>query len=236
VFAPSSLFVGPANLVARPGDWLAARRGREPMILWRDMAGAAAGVHQSLPALRTRPRQGRTRFDRAARAAPAHPHETDLTRVAQLAVHRGLVFASLDPAALPFLEWLAPFAVLSTALRRHDGSRRRTPPELALRRQLESWRWSGFAATSTADARRTLRRMPRAGGAMGGARDPGPAFTLFPNLSFEARTASLQVWHPVAPDPHRSRHLVPGRTRRDAGGSRRRPPRHAIRLGTRRPF
>ena len=109
VFAPSWLFVGPANLVARPGDWLAARFGREPMILWRDMAGALQAFFNLCP--RCQRALGEGEHGSAARlACPSHPHETNLARVAQLAIHRGLVFASLDPAALPFLEWLAPFA------------------------------------------------------------------------------------------------------------------------------
>jgi hypothetical protein len=36
--------------------------------------------------------------------------------------------------------------------------------------------------------------------ATGRGRDAEPALALFPNLSFEARSASLHVWHPVAPD------------------------------------
>jgi len=51
-----------------------------------------------------------------------------------------------------------------------------------------------------ADPSSKVPTLGASGGAIAGVRDPGPAFTLFPNLSFEARTASLQVWHPVAPD------------------------------------
>ena len=109
VFAPSWLFAGPANLVARPGDWLATRLGREPVILWRDPAGTLKAFINLCP--RCERALGEGEQGSAERlACPSHPHDADLTRVAQLAVHRGLVFASLDPAALAFLDWLAPFA------------------------------------------------------------------------------------------------------------------------------
>jgi 3-phenylpropionate/trans-cinnamate dioxygenase subunit alpha len=199
VFAPSWLFVAPANLVARPGDWLAARLGREPVILWRDPAGALKAFINLCP--RCERALGEGEHGSATRlACPSHPQETDLTRVAPLAVHRGLVFASLDPAALPFLEWLAPFA---SAFDSAFGD-----PMEAVGRQRLSWRFAGNwklameRAYGDIDGGRSAHAATDAatGGAIGGARDPGSAFTLFPNLSFEAGTASLQVWHPVAPD------------------------------------
>jgi phenylpropionate dioxygenase-like ring-hydroxylating dioxygenase large terminal subunit len=199
VFPPSWLFVGPANLVARPGDWLAARLGREPVILWRDRTGALKAFLNLCP--RCERALGEGEHGSAARlACPSHPHETDLPRVAQLAVHRGLVFASLDPAALPFVEWLAPFA------NAFDSAFGSTMEAVGGHRL--SWRFAGnwklamerFCGDTDGGCSAHAATDAARGRAIGGARDPGPAFTLFPNLSFEARTASLQVWQPVAPD------------------------------------
>jgi hypothetical protein len=199
VFAPSWLFVGPANLVARPGDWLATRLGREPVILWRDSAGTPKAFINLCP--RCERALGEGEQGSAERlACPSHPHETDLAGVAQLAVHRGLVFASLDPAALPFLDWLAPFADA------FDGAFGSTME--ATGGQRLSWHFAGnwklamerfcgdldggrSAHAATDDATVDM---------IGGVRDPAPAFMLFPNLSFEASTSTLQVWHPVAAD------------------------------------
>ncbi|HEY4746457.1 MAG TPA: Rieske 2Fe-2S domain-containing protein, partial [Steroidobacteraceae bacterium] len=199
VFAPSWLFVGPANLVARPGDWLAARFGREPMILWRDMAGALQAFINLCP--RCERALGKGEHGSTARlACSSHPHETDLTRVAQLAVHRGLVFASLDPAALPFLEWLAPFAgAFDSAF---GGTMEAVGGHRLSWRFAGNWKLAMERLCGDIDGGRSAHAATDAATdeVIGGVRDPGPAFTLFPNLSFEARTASLQVWHPVAPD------------------------------------
>ena len=40
MFATLWLFAAPANLLARPGDWLRTRLGDARVILWRDGAGA----------------------------------------------------------------------------------------------------------------------------------------------------------------------------------------------------
>ena len=176
VFTPSWLFVAPANLVARPGDWLAARLGRESVILCRDTAGALKAFINLCP--RCERALGEGEHGSAARlACPSHPHETDLTRVAQLAVHRGLVFASLDPAALPFLEWLAPFA---SAFDSAFGD-----PMEAVGRHRLSWRFAGNWKLAMerfcgdVDGGRSAHAATDAatGGAIGGARDPGSAFT-----------------------------------------------------------
>ena len=195
VFAPSWLFAGPANLVARPGDWLATRLGREPVILWRDPAGTLKAFINLCP--RCERALGEGEQGSAERlACPSHPHDADLTRVAQLAVHRGLVFASLDPAALAFLDWLAPFAA------QFDGAFGGTM-EAAGGHRL-SWRFAGNWKLAMErfcgdlDGGRSAHAATDC--ASGGTRVAGPAFTLFPNLSFEAGTASLQVWHPVAAD------------------------------------
>ncbi len=199
VFATSWLFVAPANLVARPGDWLAARLGREPVILWRDMAGALQAFINLCP--RCERALGEGEHGSAARlACPSHPHETDLARVAQLAIHRGLVFASLDPAALPFLEWLAPFArAFDSAF---DGTMEAVGGHRLSWRFAGNWKLAMERFCGDVDGGRSAHAATDAATdeVIGGARDPGPAFTLFPNLSFETRTASLQVWHPVAPD------------------------------------
>jgi 3-phenylpropionate/trans-cinnamate dioxygenase alpha subunit len=199
VFAPSWLFVGPANLVAQPGDWLTARLGGEPVILWRDTLGALKAFINLCP--RCERALGEGEHGSAARlACPGHRHETDFTRVAQLAIHRGLVFASLDPAALPFLEWLAPFAgAFDSAF---GGTMEAVGGHRLSWRFAGNWKLAMERFCGDVDGGRSAHAATDAasGGAIGGVRDPGPAFTLFPNLSFEARTASLQVWHPVAPD------------------------------------
>ena len=198
VFAPSWLFVGPANLVARPGDWLATRLGREPVILWRDPAGALKAFINLCP--RCERALGEGEYGSAAQlACPSHPHETDFTRVAQLAVHRGLVFASLDPAALPFLAWLAPFAnAFDNAF---GGTMEAVGGHRLSWRFAGNWKLAMERFCGDVDGGRSAHAATDAAtdGAIG-ARDGRPAFTLFPNLSFEPRTASLQVWHPVAPD------------------------------------
>jgi hypothetical protein len=195
VFATSWLFAGPANLLARPGDWLTTRLGHEPVIVWRDGAGALKAFLNLCPRCECSLRLAE-RGSAARLACPRHPQETDFAPVAQLAEHRGLVFASLDPAALPFLEWLLPFAAA------FDAAFAR--PMEAVGGDRLGWRFAGNWKLAMerfcgdADGGRSAHAATD--DAMGGARDPGSALTLFPNLCFEARTASLQVWHPVGPD------------------------------------
>ena len=195
VFAPSWLFVGPANLVARPGDWLATRLGREPVILWRDSAGTPKAFINICP--RCERALGEGEQGSAERlACPSHPHETDLAGVAQLAVHRGLVFASLDPAALPFLDWLAPFAdafdgAFAGTMEAAGGHRLRW-------RFAGNWKLAMERFCGDLDGGRSAHAATDA--ASGGAPVAQRAITLFPNFSFEASTSTLQIWHPVAPD------------------------------------
>jgi hypothetical protein len=195
VFATSWLFVGPANLLAQPGNWLATRLGRAPVILWRDPAGTLKAFRNLCP--RCERALGEADRGSAMRlCCPDHPDETDFARVGQLALHRGLVFASLDPAALPFLDWLQPFAAAFDAA---FGQ-----PMAAVGGDRLHWRFAGNWKLAMErfcgdiDGGRSAHAATD--DATGGSRDPGPALTLFPNLSFDARTASLQVWHPVAPD------------------------------------
>jgi hypothetical protein len=206
VFAPSWLFVGPANLVAQPGDWLTARLGGEPVILWRDTSGALKAFINLCPRCERALAEGE--HGSAARlACPGHPHETGFTRVAQLATHRGLVFASLDTASLPFLEWLAPFAgafdrAFGGTLEAVGGHRLSWHSPVT-----GSWRWSGFAEMSTADARRTLRRMPRAAGRSVGCRSWAGVHVVSQPVLRGAHREPAGLASGRA-GPHRGRHLV----------------------------
>jgi phenylpropionate dioxygenase-like ring-hydroxylating dioxygenase large terminal subunit len=194
VFATAWLFAGPANWVARPGDWLTGRLGVEPVVLWRDRDGELRAVLNLCPCCE-RPLSEDERGSGGRPACARHPQATDLTRVPHLALHRGLVFASLDPAALPFTEWLAPHAAAFDAVL---GQTMEAVGEQRLRwRYAGNWKLAMERFCGDFDGGRSAHAATRV--AMPTAA-PAQAFTLFPNLCFEPASASLHLWHPVAPD------------------------------------
>jgi phenylpropionate dioxygenase-like ring-hydroxylating dioxygenase large terminal subunit len=166
IFASAWLFVGPANLLANPGDVLTTRMGDRPVLFWRD--GKSAKIAGALL-------------------------DAERTPIANIAHHRGLVFACLDEDALPLPEWFGPFAADLDAgggtLEAVGGGS--LPWGFAGNWKLAAERFCGDIENGRCVHAAT-------NGALGSAAPR--TCTLFPNLSFDAATSSLHVWHPVAPD------------------------------------
>src|SRR5438046_2685319 len=130
IFARAWLFIGHESQIPNPGDYAAARMGEEAVILCRDRAGE---VHVFLNSCRHRGMKV-CRYDEGNTAVFTCPYHgwsygTDgrlvgvpffreayhstldrsqwgLIGVAQLAIYKGSVWATWDPAAPPFLEYL----------------------------------------------------------------------------------------------------------------------------------
>ena len=130
IFARAWLFIGHESQIPSPGDYAAARMGEEAVILCRDRAGE---VHVFLNSCRHRGMKV-CRYDEGNTAVFTCPYHgwsygTDgrlvgvpffreayhstldrsqwgLVEVAQLARYKGSVWATWDPAAPPFLEYL----------------------------------------------------------------------------------------------------------------------------------
>lgn len=182
LFASSWLFAGPANWLAQPGDWITARLGAEPVVVWRDENGALQGIIDLCPRCQ-RPLSIGERGSAATIACRAHPQATDLARVPQLAEHHGLVFATLDPETLPLSEQadvIAPSRMIAVGehrLRWIFGGNWKLAMEHFCG-AIDDGNWIHAASD-----------LPRRA-----------AITLYPNLTFDPATSSLQIWHPVAPD------------------------------------
>jgi phenylpropionate dioxygenase-like ring-hydroxylating dioxygenase large terminal subunit len=180
LFAPAWLLAGPANWLAQSGDWISARLGAEPIVVWRDTAGALQGFIDLCPRCQ-RPFSTGERGSATTIGCPRHP-QAGFARVPQLAEHHGLVFATLDPEALHLPE--QPGLVPSPMIAVGEHRLRWTFPgnwKLAIEHfcgAIDSGNWV-HAATD----------LPRRA-----------AITLYPNMTFDPATSSLQVWHPVAPD------------------------------------
>ncbi len=230
IFATSWLFVGPANWVERPGDWMTTRMGDVPVVVWRDHAGIPRAFVNLCPRCDRLPcigARGHASRLGCARHGTAGDGDSDLTPLPGLDIHGGLVFACLDAAALPFGDWLGPFARLLDAALDGVGGSVEAAGNASLPWSFEgNWklaveRFCGdidggqFAHAATDEAMGvsppTTRRAGTqvavgpgaatigADGEAGRGRTVPMGFALFPNLSFDAATASLHVWHPVGP-------------------------------------
>jgi nitrite reductase/ring-hydroxylating ferredoxin subunit len=147
IFARAWLFVGHESQIPNPGDFVGSRMGEESVILCRDRAGE---VHVFLNSCRHRGMKV-CRYDEGNTAVFTCPYHgwsygTDgrlvgvpyfreayhstldrsqwgLVEVAQLARYKGSVWATWDPAAPPFLEYLGDFTrYLDLTLDGWDGS------------------------------------------------------------------------------------------------------------------
>jgi phenylpropionate dioxygenase-like ring-hydroxylating dioxygenase large terminal subunit len=133
IFARAWLFVGHESQIPNPGDFFVSRMGEESVLLCRDRAGQ---VHVFLNSCRHRGMKV-CRYDEGNTAVFTCPYHgwsfgTDgrlvgvpyfreayhsqldrskwgLVEVAQLCLHKGTVWATWDPAAPPFLEYLGDF-------------------------------------------------------------------------------------------------------------------------------
>src|SRR5437868_9891649 len=133
IFARAWLFIGHESQIPNPGDYAAARMGEEAVILCRDRAGE---VHVFLNSCRHRGMKV-CRYDEGNTAVFTCPYHgwsygTDgrlvgvpffreayhstldraqwgLVEVAQLARYKGTVWATWDPAAPSFFEYLGDF-------------------------------------------------------------------------------------------------------------------------------
>lgn len=180
LFAPSWLFAGPANWLAQSGDWIAAHLGAEPVVIWRDGTGALQGFVDLCPRCQRSLSPGE-RGSATTIGCPRHP-QAALARVPQLAERHGLVFATLNPDALPLPE--------------QPGFVRE--PMIAVGEHCLRWTFAGnwklamehfCGAIDSGTWVHAASDLPRRA-----------ALTLFPNMTFDPATSSLQVWHPVAPD------------------------------------
>lgn len=180
IFATAWLFVGPANWLAHPGDWISARLGSEPVLIWRDGAGSLQGFRDVCPRCDS-PLSTGERGSATTIVCRRHPHQTDLAPVPHLAQHQGLIFATLDPDALPFQP--SPIA---------------TAPLTAVGEHRLRWAFAGnwklamehfCGSIDGGDWIHAATRLPR-----------GAPLAQFPNLSFHRETSTLQVWHPTAPN------------------------------------
>ena len=148
VFARSWLFVGHESQIPNPGDFFVSAMGEESVILCRDRAGQ---IHVFLNSCRHRGMKV-CRYDEGNTAVftcPYHgwSYSTDgrlvgvpyfreayhskldraqwgLVEVAQLCNYKGSVWATWDPAAPSFLEYLGEFATLSRPDPRRPGRAR----------------------------------------------------------------------------------------------------------------
>ena len=147
VFARAWLFVGHESQIPNPGDFFVSRMGEESVILCRDRAGE---VHVFLNSCRHRGMKV-CRYDEGNTTVFTCPYHgwsygTDgrlvgvpyfreayhstldraqwgLVEVAQLCVYKGTVWATWDPQAPPFLEYLGDFPrYLDLTLDGWDGS------------------------------------------------------------------------------------------------------------------
>src|ERR1700730_18132817 len=147
VFARAWLFVGHESQIPSPGDFFVSSMGEESVILCRDRAHK---VHVFLNSCRHRGMKV-CRYDEgnaAVLTCPYHgwSYSTDgrlvgvayfreayhitldlsawgLVEVAQLALYKGTVWATWDPAAPPFLEYLGDFLpYIDLTLDSWDGS------------------------------------------------------------------------------------------------------------------
>src|SRR6201981_2900200 len=146
VFARAWLLVGHESQIPKPGDFFASSMGEESVILCRDRAGE---VHVFLNSCRHRGMKV-CRYDEGSTAVftcPYHgwSYSTDgklvgvpyfreayrskldrsqwgLVEVAQLHNYKGTIWATWDPAAPPFLEYLGDFTrYLDLSLDAWDG-------------------------------------------------------------------------------------------------------------------
>src|SRR5436190_13565301 len=147
IFARAWLFVGHESQIPNPGDFVVSGMGEESVILCRDRAGE---VHVFLNSCRHRGMKV-CRYDEGNTAVFTCPYHgwsygTDgrlagvpyfreayhskldraqwgLVEVAQLARHKGTVWATWDPAAPPLLEYLGDFVrYFDLSLDGWDGS------------------------------------------------------------------------------------------------------------------
>src|SRR5882757_1149646 len=147
IFARAWLFIGHESQIPNPGDFAASRMGEEAVILTRDRAGA---VHVLLNSCRHRGMkvcrydEGNTTvftcpyhgwsygtdgrlvgvpFLREAYRSTLDRAQWGLVEVAQLARYKGTVWATWDPAAPSFFEYLGDFRrYLDLTLDSWDGS------------------------------------------------------------------------------------------------------------------
>jgi hypothetical protein len=249
IFRRSWLFVGPANWLARPGDFVTSRMGDEPVIVWRSEEGTLrVFVNRCLAG--QQPVCSEPRGWALQLACPCHhwlynsrgqllsePGHA-LGEIARVAGYKGLIFANHDLSAAPLVDWLGEYAWYFDLIldRRpggveaygHDAFRWtidanwklpvdafcgdiyrdmavaaasvRTPeePHSAPKEGFQVFTDNGAMAVMTGRFERG-RTSPhsRIGGPRAGLE---PILgTLFPTLSFDSRTPSLHVWHPLSP-------------------------------------
>jgi phenylpropionate dioxygenase-like ring-hydroxylating dioxygenase large terminal subunit len=143
IFARAWLFVGHASQIPRPGDFIASSMGEESVLLCRDTGG---GIHVFLNSCRHRGMKV-CRFDEGNAAefpcpyhgwtyandgalidAPFARPEFDRSRwglveVAQLENYKGAIWATWDPDAPPFLDYIGGYRLyLDLMLDGWDGS------------------------------------------------------------------------------------------------------------------
>ncbi|MGC2414223.1 MAG: aromatic ring-hydroxylating dioxygenase subunit alpha [Stellaceae bacterium] len=147
IFARSWLFIGHESQIPNPGDYFVSRMGEESVLLTRDRAGE---VHVFLNSCRHRGMKvcryddGNTTvftcpyhgwsygtdgklvgvpFFRGAYHSTLDRAQWGLVEVAQIARHKGAVWATWDPSAPAFLEYLGDFTpYLDQTLDSWDGS------------------------------------------------------------------------------------------------------------------
>lgn len=224
VFDRAWLFVGPANWLAAPGEFVTSFMGDQAVIAWRDDRGQvqvfANRCFLSNESLTHQPR-GRSQVLHCPCHGWAYAAEDlggavrALEPIARVAVHRGLVFAVRHPETPDFDEWLGEMgwyldlflpldgveAIGGDSLRWTIDANWKLPVLSACGDLLDQGEVGRGAAegaqVSLAAGAVALRRTDQDGGS-----DPREGLApltaaLFPNLMFDSACHSLEVVHPL---------------------------------------
>ncbi|MFI4948833.1 MAG: aromatic ring-hydroxylating dioxygenase subunit alpha [Alphaproteobacteria bacterium] len=240
IFARAWLFIGHESQIPNPGDYFVSRMGEESVLLCRDRAGE---VHVFLNSCRHRGMkvcrydEGNTTvftcpyhgwsygtdgrlvgvpFFREAYHSTLDRSQWGLVEVAQIARHKGSVWATWDPAAPPFREYLGDFShYLDQTLDSWEGGDGGTEILGGVQKWLVPCNWKFPAENFSGDSYHTSAT---ARSIWSGSAPPAAGGATCPNCSWRESCTSRFPTAAIRPPPICCR--LPCRCRRAIGNPR----------------